>query len=264
MPASGKPSTSLFNDSSHHSFTDTVFNTGQYVIAPVVKLKFSGLNDAPNSWSAVRSPENPLLGAPANPTPRRRLLLGLSRFLGIKNEAPFINPGPEGEKREGIVRNSKSNSSSTVYKSDGLGVVCSLVVLEICPLMWPPSLQSSTEDPFMSPSQEPTKPETYILEMHKSGKGLAVWDPRPHCPHNANADEQGVVPGDVGTFSAHEGFSKLFNIFADAQAIRTSTRSQHVYIPPKPDTIYKKEALPLGYTFARGASANINFTLDGK
>ncbi|RXW17748.1 hypothetical protein EST38_g8099 [Candolleomyces aberdarensis] len=96
--------------------------------------------------------------------------------------------------------------------------------------------------------------------MHKSGQGLAVWNPRPNNP---DANEQGVVPGDVGTFSAREGFKKIFNIVEDSQAIRTSKPSQNEFISPELDAPCK-EALPLGHTFAQGTSTDVEFTSDGR
>lgn len=129
-------------------------------------------------------------------------------------------------------------------------------------LMWSmPFLQSSAEDvSTVSLSAQPTKPETYIQEMHRSGQGLAVWNPRPDNP---NGDEQGVAPGDVGIFSAREGFKKIFNIVEDQQAIRASKFSQNEFVPPALDAPCK-EALPMGHTFAQGTSTDIEFTPDGR
>jgi hypothetical protein len=110
-------------------------------------------------------------------------------------------------------------------------------------------------------SEEPTNAETYILEMHKAGKGLAAWDPRPRKPY---AGEQGVVPGDVGTFTAEGGFKKIFNIFEDEQSIRLSDLSWASYTPPKLKTVTYEDELPLGLTIGRGTSRDIELTSDGR
>lgn len=110
-------------------------------------------------------------------------------------------------------------------------------------------------------SEKPTKAETYILEMHKSGKGLAAWDPRPRKPYT---DERRVVPGDVGTFSAEGGFKKTFNIFEDKESIISSVYALDGYNPPALKVVTYEEELPLGHTIVEGTSTDVEFTSDGK
>lgn len=62
-----------------------------------------------------------------------------------------------------------------------------------------------------------TTPEIFLCSLLGSGKGLPCWQPKPRKPFSG---ERGVVPGDVGTYSAEGGFEKLYNLWEDEVAIR--------------------------------------------
>ncbi|TEB33867.1 hypothetical protein FA13DRAFT_115783 [Coprinellus micaceus] len=57
--------------------------------------------------------------------------------------------------------------------------------------------------------------------MLAQGYGLPCWEPRPLDPQ---AQPQGVVPGDVGTYTAESGFRRTFNLFDDARTIQGITQ----------------------------------------
>ncbi|KAF6741629.1 hypothetical protein DFP72DRAFT_942477 [Ephemerocybe angulata] len=55
--------------------------------------------------------------------------------------------------------------------------------------------------------------------MLSSGMGLACWNTKPH------AGAVGPALGDVGTFTAQDGFNKIFNLWDDEESIRKTARS---------------------------------------
>ncbi|RXW20158.1 hypothetical protein EST38_g5689 [Candolleomyces aberdarensis] len=96
--------------------------------------------------------------------------------------------------------------------------------------------------------------------MLTSGKGLASWSPRPRDP----LGERGVVPGDVGTFSAQHGFKKIFNLQEDKGAIRSSKIFGKNYSLPKMHVVTHKEELSVGETIVKGTSVKTQYTQDGR
>ncbi|KAJ2929795.1 hypothetical protein H1R20_g7306, partial [Candolleomyces eurysporus] len=106
-----------------------------------------------------------------------------------------------------------------------------------------------------------TRPEVYIRSMLTSGKGLASWSPRPRDP----VGERGVVPGDVGTFSAQHGFKKIFNLQEDKGAIRSSKIFGKNYSLPKMDhVVTHKEELSVGEMIVKGTSVKTQYAPDGE
>ncbi|KAF6744335.1 hypothetical protein DFP72DRAFT_929795 [Ephemerocybe angulata] len=66
--------------------------------------------------------------------------------------------------------------------------------------------------------------------MLSSGMGLACWNTKPHT------GAVGPVLGDVGTFSAQDGFIKIFNLWDDEKSIRKTARTTGIgnYYRPSP------------------------------
>ncbi|KAJ3524881.1 hypothetical protein NMY22_g10811 [Coprinellus aureogranulatus] len=52
--------------------------------------------------------------------------------------------------------------------------------------------------------------EIYVLSLLNTGYGLPCWEPAPSLP---DSQPQGVVPGDVGTYTTEGGFEKTFNLW---------------------------------------------------
>lgn len=116
-------------------------------------------------------------------------------------------------------------------------------------------------DDLATASRTPTsKGEAYVTSMLFSGKGLALWQPRPRYPIK---DGEGVMLGDVGLYSVQEGFQKIFNLWDDEAAIRqTGAAETNLYpysIPPKaPNVVNKAEHLE-GDTIVQGATAETKY-----
>lgn len=122
-------------------------------------------------------------------------------------------------------------------------------------------LKSSAEDIDTSGLlTDATQSEVYIRSMLTSGKGLASWRPGPP---DGVAGRRGVVPGDVGTFRANDGFQRIFNLWEDQDAIRSSGIFGETYTPPKMDAVTHKGDLSAGDTIARGTSAVTEYASDG-
>ncbi|KAF5326064.1 hypothetical protein D9611_000876 [Ephemerocybe angulata] len=66
---------------------------------------------------------------------------------------------------------------------------------------------------------KPIPAEIYVGSMLSSGMGLPCWNTEPH------AGEVGPALADVGTFSAQDGFIKIFNLWDDEEAIRRTART---------------------------------------
>ncbi|KAF5329186.1 hypothetical protein D9611_013196 [Ephemerocybe angulata] len=76
----------------------------------------------------------------------------------------------------------------------------------------------------------PIPAEIYVGSMLSSGMGLACWNTKPH------AGAVGPALGDVGTFSAQDGFIKIFNLWDDEESIRKTARTTGIgnYYRPTP------------------------------
>jgi hypothetical protein len=99
----------------------------------------------------------------------------------------------------------------------------------------------------------------YVRSMLVSGKGLACWHPEPRKPY---AGKRGVVPGDVGIYSACGGFEKIFNLWEDERWMEYA--SGQTYAPPKMDIVIQEGEFSLGHIVAQGASSATDYTSDGQ
>ncbi|KAF6750411.1 hypothetical protein DFP72DRAFT_514486 [Ephemerocybe angulata] len=124
-----------------------------------------------------------------------------------------------------------------------------------------------------------TTPQIYVYSMLGSGRGLACWKP---CTHNSVSSRRrvfpsisdsestagwgGVIPGDVGTYDAERGFSKVFNLWEDDEAIRSMAKDiyQRIYTTPDDDIKISESDFRRGDTVAQGASAEVNDSGDGE
>lgn len=97
-----------------------------------------------------------------------------------------------------------------------------------------------------------TIPEVYVCSMLGSGNGLACWNTRPRRPV---AGENGVIPGDVGTFTAEGGFKRMFNLWIDEETIRLTTAGlgKAEYRSPPSLVEVACDAFMKGSTIAQGA-----------
>ena len=91
------------------------------------------------------------------------------------------------------------------------------------------------------------------------GLGLACWKPGPQ---GRIVRRQGSIPGDVGTFSPEGGFKRLFNIWDDEDALRTTGRAisdRATYRSPE-GRLYSttQDGLHGGDTLVRGTSSQKN------
>ncbi|KAF5322967.1 hypothetical protein D9611_009329 [Ephemerocybe angulata] len=68
----------------------------------------------------------------------------------------------------------------------------------------------------------PVPAEIYVGSMLSSGMGLACWNTKPH------AGAVGPALGDVGTYSAQDGFIKIFNLWDDEESIRKTARTMGI------------------------------------
>lgn len=98
-----------------------------------------------------------------------------------------------------------------------------------------------------------TSAEVYVRSLSMASNiGLPCWQPEPSALFKAD----GVLPGDVGTFSAEDGFKKIFNLWDDAKSIRmTQSRQQDpagVYHPPKRNILRTENVLREGETVPYG------------
>ena len=105
--------------------------------------------------------------------------------------------------------------------------------------------------------------EIYVRSL-SSSKGLACWQPEPFHPF---VGEFGVVPGDVGTYSAEDGFKKTFNIWEDEISIRASAQElkERFYLSPALEVATRPQKLRVGDTIVRGASSGTSMcTVNGE
>ncbi|KAF6741040.1 hypothetical protein DFP72DRAFT_342991 [Ephemerocybe angulata] len=106
-----------------------------------------------------------------------------------------------------------------------------------------------------------TTPEIYTTSLLGSGKGLACWQPHPNPPY---AGETGIVPGDVGTFDAEDGFCKIFNLWDDEAGLKARAQTSGVfYTSPGRETVCRED-LRQDETVVRGTSTDIEYTRDGR
>ncbi|KAJ3535850.1 hypothetical protein NMY22_g6296 [Coprinellus aureogranulatus] len=120
---------------------------------------------------------------------------------------------------------------------------------------------SSAEDldPRLFQSSHLTTPQVYVRSMLKAGEGLACWRPRPVVPH---CGPKGVVPGDVGTYSADGGFKKIFNIWEDENKICPIDLSgSDVFRLPSRVIAVDPEAIPQGFTITEGVDSSENYMI---
>ncbi|KAJ3532348.1 hypothetical protein NMY22_g7774 [Coprinellus aureogranulatus] len=116
--------------------------------------------------------------------------------------------------------------------------------------------------PIIEP-QHLSNAELYVRSL-SSSKGLACWQPEPFQPF---VGEAGIVPGDVGTFTAEDGFRKTFNIWEDETSIRGSASDllEQPYQCPVKDIVHHPGKLRVGDTVVRGASSNTTMCIcDGQ
>ncbi|KAF6746001.1 fungal-specific transcription factor domain-containing protein [Ephemerocybe angulata] len=100
-------------------------------------------------------------------------------------------------------------------------------------------------------------PEVYVFRMLNAMKGLPCWEPNPQGRFSG---PEGVVPGDVGTYSVADGFKKTFNIWNDDEAIRsTASRSGIVYHTPEGRETTRVQVLGKGDAVTQGPSASTIF-----
>ena len=98
--------------------------------------------------------------------------------------------------------------------------------------------------------------EIYVRTLLVEGHGLPCWEPRPLYPQT---QPLGVVPGDVGTYTAESGFRRSFNLFDDAAIIHGITQQTHAilaseYIDPRQKLSHKPDIFKKGDVYAHGSS----------
>ncbi|KAF5339135.1 hypothetical protein D9611_011135 [Ephemerocybe angulata] len=101
-------------------------------------------------------------------------------------------------------------------------------------------------------------PEVYVFRMLNIMRGLPCWQPDPQ----GLAEPEGVVPGDVGTYSVGDGFMKLFNIWDDEEPIRkTAARTSNTepYAAPEGRRVIHTPVFSQGDTVTEGPSASTIF-----
>ncbi|KAF6745530.1 hypothetical protein DFP72DRAFT_49914 [Ephemerocybe angulata] len=97
-------------------------------------------------------------------------------------------------------------------------------------------------------------PEVYVFRMLNIMRGLPCWQPDPQ----GLAGPQGIIPGDVGTYSVGEGFLKMWNIWDDEETVRRSsvgTPNSKIYFAPRGRQTLRTQAFAEGDTVAEGPSA---------
>lgn len=100
-------------------------------------------------------------------------------------------------------------------------------------------------------------PEVYVFRMLNAMKGLPCWEPNPQGRFSG---PEGVVPGDVGTYSVADGFKKTFNIWNDDEAIRsTASRCGIIYHTPEGRETTRVQVLGKGDAVTQGPSASTIF-----
>jgi hypothetical protein len=99
----------------------------------------------------------------------------------------------------------------------------------------------------------------YVRSMLVSGKGLACWHPRPRKPYQG---KRGVIPGDVGVYSACRGFEKIFNLWEVGE--RLVDEDGQSYAPPQMDIVDPEEEFSLGDTVVQGTNSAIEPASDGE
>ncbi|KAJ2918948.1 hypothetical protein MD484_g1418, partial [Candolleomyces efflorescens] len=104
-------------------------------------------------------------------------------------------------------------------------------------------------------AKKPTTATIYQDSMLDTPHGLPLWEPRP-----PQVGEQGTSPGDVGTLSAAGGFEKIFNVWADIEAIRNANLSGHLYEPPEMKIVTRKEALVPSEPITQGTTTETKYT----
>jgi hypothetical protein len=76
------------------------------------------------------------------------------------------------------------------------------------------------------------------------------------------------MPGDVGIFDVHEGFHKIFNLWDDEEAIRTTAtmcaHSASYEIPAKANNIINQKERREGDTLAQGATSKTFYEPNSK
>ena len=76
------------------------------------------------------------------------------------------------------------------------------------------------------------------------------------------------MPGDIGIYSAGDGFRKLFNLWDDAASLNKSARlfNEPAYLPPARSVEQRRRILREGDTVVQGGTSTTLFskTTDGR
>lgn len=101
-------------------------------------------------------------------------------------------------------------------------------------------------------------PEVYVFKMLNSMRGLPCWQPDPQ----GLTGPQGVIPGDVGTYSVGDGFMKLWNIWDDEEEVQKTVAkisNAGTYIAPQGRQTVRTQVFAEGNTVAEGPTATTIF-----
>ncbi|KAJ3528062.1 hypothetical protein NMY22_g9554 [Coprinellus aureogranulatus] len=110
-------------------------------------------------------------------------------------------------------------------------------------------------------SHELSNAEIYVRGLSlASDKGLPCWQPKPSALSKAS----GVQPGDVGIFTAGDGFNKIFNLWDDEDAIRNTQTGfsgsddtpPDLYHAPKCGIVRSENSLDAGDAISHGVHSD--------
>ncbi|KAF6751708.1 hypothetical protein DFP72DRAFT_1135563, partial [Ephemerocybe angulata] len=237
---------SMFSNAQNLSLGSAEFKSaGRDLVFPTYNVHISAaganvsLGPTPSS-SSKSDPTHRCEGATVTSTPQKgRVLSRLTKLLRKKG------PGPQATQ---IQDESKARVLSNQTSGETLAAPSSQAGVKDIDL-------SSLEDygTSLAGLQGLTTPEIYVRSLLNSGKGLACWEPGPQ----PSVNKQGIVPGDVGTYSAEDGFKKTFNLWSDDLSMRASACGFGAddYQSPEMNIVLRPRRLREGDTVVNGASS---------
>ncbi|KAF6747374.1 hypothetical protein DFP72DRAFT_609206 [Ephemerocybe angulata] len=227
-------------------------------------------NSRPTSRPAAVSNERSVAPPPSTANIFHRLMSQLMGFFNTNNMSHTLSDAryprrvrtvSSGSATSSTARSTSSNSADS--QSDVITVVrrCRRPATQVTDISVCKVSIEEPDDRYLN-TEQLTTPEIFLCSLLGSGKGLPCWQPKPRKPF---VGKHGVVPGDVGTYSAEGGFKKIFNLWEDEAAIQDRARlfGEIYRLPEKTITIDHDELSKDDIIASPGTWSDVEYGPDG-
>ncbi|RXW14346.1 hypothetical protein EST38_g11504 [Candolleomyces aberdarensis] len=249
----------LFSDSHNRSTFERVISAGNDVHMPTVHVHFNtppvaastGITEERTSF--IQQILRPVMAFFRSPEIRQALVHPMPEETATVTQETAAVPDAESTAIHGSTDTHESTGCEGIQ--DEIGTDDEIETrrsFEIqCKSDWKMSSMSDLDLQLVQ-SQATTHAVIYTSRMLSScPDGLPCWRPAPFPP----TDQQGVVPGDVGTFNLVRGFKKIFNLWEDGCAGSSQLPQE---------TIVVDDHFPKGHIIPNGISSKTLRSKNGK